>query len=122
MESVDGLVKTTTAARFSQTLKRLGTALLDLAYPPVCLACAAPVASADTLCPACFVQLRPITAPLCPVLGLPFAVSMGPDVISAEAMADPPPFGRRGGQARLELGGLSDADLRALFLSERTSR
>ena len=94
MESAEELVKTGLVPRLSSGLQRLGTALLDLAYPPVCLACAAPVAVADTLCSACFVQLRPITAPLCPILGLPFAVSMGPDAISAEAMAEPPPFGR----------------------------
>ena len=94
MQSMDGLVKTGLVPRLSASLQQLGTALLDLVYPPVCLACAAPVAAADTLCPACFVQLRPITAPLCPVLGLPFAVSMGPGAISAEAMAEPPPFQR----------------------------
>ena len=38
--------------------------------------------------------LRPITAPYCPVLGLPFEVSLGPDARSAEAIADPPPFDR----------------------------
>ncbi|WP_332691152.1 ComF family protein [Devosia sp.] len=68
--------------------------LLDLAYPPVCLNCDAPTATPDTLCPKCFAALRPITAPLCPRLGLPFAVSLGPEALSAEALADPPPFGR----------------------------
>ena len=68
--------------------------LLDLAYPPVCLNCEAPTATPDTLCASCFKGLRPITAPLCPVLGLPFAVSLGADALSAEAIADPPPFGR----------------------------
>ena len=68
--------------------------LLDLAYPPVCLNCEAPTATPDGLCPDCFRALRPITAPHCPVLGLPFEVSLGPDTLSAEALADPPPFGR----------------------------
>lgn len=72
----------------------MGGMLLDLAYPPVCLNCDAPTATADTLCSDCFKALRPITAPLCPVLGLPFAVSLGPGTLSAEALADPPPFGR----------------------------
>ncbi|MEO6396699.1 MAG: ComF family protein [Devosia sp.] len=75
-------------------LKRLGGALLDLIYPPVCLSCDAPVATADALCSRCFRTLRPITAPLCPVLGLPFEVSLGPDARSAEAIANPPPFDR----------------------------
>src|SRR6185369_6075672 len=31
---------------------------------------------------------------MCPVLGVPFEVSLGPEVRSAEAIADPPPFDR----------------------------
>lgn len=36
----------------------------------------------------------PITPPLCPRLGIPFEVDLGPDALSAEAIADPPPFDR----------------------------
>ncbi len=31
---------------------------------------------------------------MCPVLGLPFGADIGADAVSAEALADPPPFGR----------------------------
>jgi ComF family protein len=72
----------------------LGGVLLDALYPPVCLSCDAPIATANALCTACFRKLRPITAPLCPVLGLPFEVSIGPNALSAAAIADPPPFDR----------------------------
>lgn len=89
-----GLVKSSWRQHAGLAARRVGTMLLDLVYPPVCLNCDAPTASPDTLCPACFRALRPITAPLCPVLGLPFSVSLGPDTLSAEALADPPPFGR----------------------------
>jgi ComF family protein len=75
-------------------LRALGGLVLDTLYPPVCLSCDAPVAIADTLCPDCFRKLRPITAPMCPVLGLPFEVSLGQATLSAEAIADPPPFDR----------------------------
>ncbi len=68
--------------------------LFDLIYPPVCLSCDKPVGEPDTLCASCWTRLRPITAPFCPRLGLPFAVDMGPDALSAEAIADPPPFDR----------------------------
>jgi len=95
MESAEELVKSDSwRRRLGSGARRLGSMLLDLAYPPVCLNCDAPTATPDTLCPACFKALRPITAPLCPVLGLPFAVSLGPGALSAEALADPPPFGR----------------------------
>jgi ComF family protein len=90
METGAGIVK----SRIAGALRRLGPVLLDQLYPPVCLACDRPVAAPDVLCAACFRQLRPITAPLCPVLGLPFAVALGPDARSAEAIADPPPFER----------------------------
>lgn len=68
--------------------------LLDQLYPPTCLVCEAPVSRADGLCAQCWRGLRPITAPLCPRLGIPFEISLGPDALSAEAIADPPPFDR----------------------------
>ncbi|WP_245895374.1 ComF family protein [Devosia submarina] len=95
MESPDALVKTEPwRNRLARGAQAAGGALLDLLYPPVCLACDAPTANHNTLCPQCFAKLRPITAPLCPVMGLPFEVSIGPDAVSAEALADPPPFRR----------------------------
>jgi ComF family protein len=94
MEREAELVKASWRQRVAQGVQRAGGLLLDLTYPPVCLNCEAPTATADTLCSKCFKALRPITAPLCPVLGLPFTVSLGPETLSAEALADPPPFGR----------------------------
>jgi ComF family protein len=90
METGARLVKTAVPG----PLRWLGGMLLDQFYPPVCLSCDAPVATADALCAACFRKLRPITAPMCPVLGLPFEVSIGPEARSAEAIANPPPFDR----------------------------
>ncbi|MCR6672120.1 ComF family protein [Devosia ginsengisoli] len=95
MESVEGLVKSGVWHRhIVGGIRHLGSLVLDLAYPPVCLNCEVPTATPNTLCSNCFNGLRPITAPLCPVLGLPFAASLGPGMLSAEALADPPPFGR----------------------------
>lgn len=95
MDSGGDLVKAGGAsAGAARLLRRIGAAALDLLYPPVCLGCDTAVAEADALCPRCFSRLRPITAPLCPRLGLPFEIPMGPDAVSAEAVADPPPFDR----------------------------
>ncbi len=95
MESEDDEVKgLNLAARFSKGLNRLGLALLDQLYPASCVACGAPLASTDALCSGCFSQMRPISMPFCPVLGLPFESDPGPDARSAEALADPPPFDR----------------------------
>lgn len=91
MESEGELVK---IVRPAEALRRVGRTVLDLFYPPTCLDCHAPVATADALCPRCFGRLRPITAPYCPRLGIPFRHDPGPGALSAEAIADPPPFER----------------------------
>ncbi|VAW16478.1 Competence protein F homolog, phosphoribosyltransferase domain; protein YhgH required for utilization of DNA as sole source of carbon and energy [hydrothermal vent metagenome] len=73
---------------------RIARAVLDHFYPPVCINCEVAVLSPDTLCAGCWRKLRPISAPLCERLGLPFEVFIGPDALSAEAIADPPEFDR----------------------------
>lgn len=88
------IVKAPVLTRFGQLARSAAGLALDLVYPPLCLHCEAAVVRADALCPACFAQLRPISAPYCPVLGLPFEVSLGSEVLSAAAIADPPPFAR----------------------------
>lgn len=72
----------------------LGRAALDQLYPPVCAACGAPLMAGDALCADCFKALVPITRPYCPILGLPFEADAGGGMVSAEALADPPPFAR----------------------------
>ena len=89
MASEGTIVKTATG-----WLARLGAGAIDFVYPPTCLACHAPVERADALCAACFGKLRPISAPYCPVLGIPFEVDLGPGALSAEAIANPPPYQR----------------------------
>ena len=88
------LVKTLLGDGLRQVLHGLGTAALDVLYPPLCLHCEAPVATSDALCGSCFGKLVPITAPLCPRLGIPFETAIGANAVSAEAIADPPPFER----------------------------
>ncbi|WP_424984157.1 ComF family protein [Maritalea sp. S77] len=77
-----------------RALKAWPPALLDRVFPPVCLACDAPISDNQHLCGPCWAQLAPITAPLCPVLGLPFAMDLGAGAKSAEALAQPPAFDR----------------------------
>lgn len=82
----------------SLSLRRGGLAFLrrglDVVLPPHCLACARPVATPGTLCPQCWSSLRLIERPYCEQLGIPFAYDLGPGALSAEAIADPPPFQR----------------------------
>jgi ComF family protein len=94
MEADGGIVKARPVTGLVGWVRRAGLAVLDQLYPPLCLNCDGAVASADGLCAACFGQLRPITAPCCPVLGLPFERDLGPGILSAAAIAAPPPFRR----------------------------
>ncbi len=68
--------------------------LADVAMPPQCLACHALAASAGSLCPSCWSRLTLIEKPYCARLGIPFAYDLGDGALSAEAIADPPPFDR----------------------------
>ncbi len=76
------------------TSRVLAAGLVDFLFPPVCAVCDGPVAQSHALCADCWRKIEFITAPLCPVLGLPFAVDLGPDAVSAAALAKPPPFDR----------------------------
>lgn len=98
--------------------RHFALALLDQLYPPACAACGAPIAEGAGLCPKCFAGVVPITAPLCPVLGLPFDVALGPDAISAEALADPPPFARA--RAAMRYGEVAQMLVTRLKYSDRT--
>jgi ComF family protein len=52
------------------------------------------VAAGGSLCPACWSKLRLIEKPYCARLGIPFTYDIGAGALSAEAIADPPPFDR----------------------------
>lgn len=65
-----------------------------LLFPPVCPSCRRLVAEPFTLCGACWPKLRFIERPWCEVLGTPFAYEMGEGIVSAGAIANPPPFAR----------------------------
>ena len=68
--------------------------LFRLLFPPICAGCDIHVAEPGTLCGACWSRVRFIEKPCCPVLGIPFSHDLGAEILSAEAIADPPPFRR----------------------------
>lgn len=72
--------------------QKAGRIALDIAIPPSCISCDEAVMEPGTLCPVCWQELRFITEPRCEVLGTPFAYDLGPGIISAQALANPPPF------------------------------
>lgn len=67
---------------------------VNLVYPPSCIACQAATAEAQGLCAACWRGIGFIERPWCERLGTPFAVDLGPGLLSPAAMADPPVFAR----------------------------
>ena len=75
-------------------LRRLMKVAADLLLPPTCAACGGAVADSHALCARCWSAIRFIAPPLCPVYGAPFSYEMGEGIVSAEALADPPPFRR----------------------------
>ena len=66
---------------------------LDVALPTLCVACREPVAG-EGVCAACWSQLAFIAPPYCPRLGIPFVYDPGPDLLSMQAIADPPAYQR----------------------------
>jgi ComF family protein len=66
---------------------------LDIALPTLCISCREPVAG-EGVCAACWSKLSFIAPPYCPRLGIPFVYDPGPELLSMEAIANPPAFGR----------------------------
>jgi ComF family protein len=78
-------------AQFGRTALRLA---LDGVLPPLCASCRSPLADAGGLCPVCWARVSFIAPPWCDRLGIPFVYDPGPGVLSMEAIADPPSYGR----------------------------
>src|SRR5690348_9161910 len=66
---------------------------LDIALPTLCVACREPV-EGEGVCAECWSRLSFIERPYCPRLGIPFVYDPGPDLLSMEAIANPPAYGR----------------------------
>lgn len=79
---------------FARRLLSLAGAALDLVYPPACAGCGVLTGSKASLCPNCWSRLAFIERPYCEVLGTPFSHDLGPGILSADAIANPPPFDR----------------------------
>ncbi|MDE1991594.1 MAG: ComF family protein [Rhizobiaceae bacterium] len=92
-------------------LVRPWVALADMIYPPACAGCGVSTGTHRSLCPRCWSGVRFIERPYCEVLGSPFSHDLGPGILSAEAIADPPVFDR------LRSAAIHDGVVRDLVLS-----
>jgi ComF family protein len=71
--------------------RNVAKAVLDLLFPPLCLACRGPVQDTG-FCAACWSKLTFLDGPGCACCGLPFAVALGGDTLCAACLAQPPSF------------------------------
>ena len=68
--------------------------ILDVALPPLCPACRDVHAQPGGVCAGCWSKLSFISPPYCERLGVPFVYDPGPGILSMEAIANPPAYGR----------------------------
>lgn len=69
-------------------------ALVDILFPPLCHLCKTFIADAGDihLCPGCQEKIIPLSSPLCPVCGVPFATENGIDHHCGPCRAHPPAY------------------------------
>ncbi|MEO3389339.1 ComF family protein [Mesorhizobium sp. CAU 1741] len=87
-------------------------------FPPICAGCRRMVSSPGTLCGHCWPKLRFIERPWCEVLGTPFTHDMGEGILSADAIANPPPFARA--RAAVVYSGVARQMVHNLKFADRT--
>ena len=90
---------------------------LDIALPPLCPVCREPLGDVGGLCGNCWSKLSFIAPPYCERLGIPFAYDPGPGILSMQAIADPPAFGRA--RAAVRFDDVSRALVHALKYGDR---
>lgn len=87
-------------------------------FPPVCPGCRRQVTQPGALCGACWPRLRFLEKPWCEVMGTPFAHDFGAGFLSAEAIANPPPFARA--RAAVAYSGVARQMVQGLKFRDRT--
>jgi ComF family protein len=90
------------AERIGRLASLVAGRLADLVLPPRCPLCRVETAAHRALCAPCWARLPLIERPYCERLGIPFAYDHGLGALSAEAIADPPAFGRARAAARYD--------------------
>lgn len=103
------------AGRMARGALAYGAGLL---FPPVCAGCRRHVSQPGALCGACWPGLRFLERPWCAVMGTPFLHDMGEGFLSAEAIADPPPFERA--RAAVVYNGVARRMVQSLKYADRT--
>jgi ComF family protein len=77
---------------FRGLTNRAGRSLLNLLYPPLCLACRVPTSEPIALCAECWKRITFFDVPVCACCGLAFEIDPGADTLCASCLASPPAF------------------------------
>ena len=107
----------TQSSGLAQMRRRAGRILLDLVFPPLCIACRMPVAEPHSLCAACWREVSFLDGPECTLCGLPFDVDPGDGTLCATCHAEPPAFDRARSVMRYD-----DASKRPIIALKRADR
>jgi predicted amidophosphoribosyltransferase len=102
---------------FPRNARRVGRAVLDFVYPPLCAACRAPVSEPHALCPDCWKAIAFLDGPPCATCGLPFELDPGSDTVCGACHADPPPFDKARSAMRYD-----DARKKTILALKRADR
>jgi ComF family protein len=98
-------------------IAHLAKLALDIALPTLCIACREPV-DGEGVCAACWGKLSFIERPYCPKLGIPFVYDPGPELLSMEAIANPPAYARA--RAAVRYDDIARTLVHALKYQDRT--
>jgi ComF family protein len=116
MSAAAGLANSPGVKRAANAARTFVRAALDIALPPLCAVCRAPV-HGNGLCAGCWSKLSFITRPYCERLGIPFIYDPGPGILSMEAIANPPAYQRA--RAAVRFDEISRALVHALKYGDR---
>lgn len=103
---------------FGEAMKRAAALPAALLFPPVCAGCRRHVSEPGVLCGECWPKVRFIERPFCEVMGTPFTQDFGAGFLSAEAIANAPPFARA--RSAVVYSGVAREAVQALKFSDRT--
>lgn len=99
-------------------LQRVAKESARALFPAACAGCGRIVSAPGTLCAACWPKVRFLERPWCEVMGTPFSHDMGQGFLSAEAIANPPPFRRA--RAAVAYGGIARSMVQGLKYRDQT--